>query len=529
MFSLKSKIHILLILSVSCGLFINTVEAQKKKNKKSEKTTWTYDSSEWGGFEKLTYNDLTYNDLIFIEGGTYNMGQSSALTSKDELRRVTVSSFFIDATEVHNKHYREFVAWMRKYEPEMPKVHLLPDTTLWTLYVDGEVGEQLAKDYYRLAAFDYYPVVGVNWIQAHMYLQWRTDRKNEEIAIAEGFIDAKTWKDKPFYTNDFLDLPENKDLYSYFLPDYRLPMESEWEFAAWALIGSQYYPRGENPKTPFYQYSSTNRNKKHASKAVRQFRNLVKKHNKSNPVPAYYDHTQYRLPKSIFDGDINAYGLFNTSDNVSEWTQDVYRSFTSSQLIDAETHDLNPFRGNVFNKKDSIRMALDKEGLLCQETAFAENSKIQQGSKAQFYSVQPKFYDEKGEELLYKDFYTQLRNPRSPYQIVETDEKGNLHFKQLSQDEFEQFENKKAKAEQKIIEDNLQRYRVIKGANVLHETGKIWPGVRWAWPEEALPPNYLEDHQVQPIGFRAAMTRVGSPDGGRFIRGNQMKTKRKYR
>ena len=43
--------------------------------------------------------------------------------------------------------------------------------------------------------------------------------------------------------------------------------------------------------------------------------------------------------------------------NVNEWTQDVYRPLTSQDLSDAENHDLNPFRGNVFSE-----VILDEEG-----------------------------------------------------------------------------------------------------------------------------------------------------------------------
>ena len=39
----------------------------------------------------------------------------------------------------------------------------------------------------------------------------------------------------------------------------------------------------------------------------------------------------------------NEYGLYNMAGNVSEWVMDVYRP-----MVDPNTSDLNPFRGNVF-------------------------------------------------------------------------------------------------------------------------------------------------------------------------------------
>ena len=43
--------------------------------------------------------------------------------------------------------------------------------------------------------------------------------------------------------------------------------------------------------------------------------------------------------------------------NVNEWTQDVYRPLTSQDLSDAQNHDLNPFRGNIYKE-----VVLDEEG-----------------------------------------------------------------------------------------------------------------------------------------------------------------------
>jgi sulfatase modifying factor 1 len=51
----------------------------------------------------------------------------------------------------------------------------------------------------------------------------------------------------------------------------------------------------------------------------------------------------------------NDYGLYNMAGNVNEWTADLFRSLTSTDLVDVENMDLNPFRGNKFYDKELIR------------------------------------------------------------------------------------------------------------------------------------------------------------------------------
>ena len=93
---LAMPVCIALIFSASC----------KRNSGKSDSTGWKYNDQKWGGFEKVDYQgQVTGPNLVLIEGGTFSMG----LTEEDVTyewnnipKRVTVSSFYMDETEVSN-------------------------------------------------------------------------------------------------------------------------------------------------------------------------------------------------------------------------------------------------------------------------------------------------------------------------------------------------------------------------------------------------------------------------------------------
>jgi len=104
-------------------------------------------------------------------------------------RRVTVSSFYMDETEVANIDYKEYLYWLgRVFGESYPEIqtNAKPDTLVWR--EELSYNEPFVETYFRHPSYDNYPVVGINWLQANDYCKWRTDRVNEMVLIEKGIL-----------------------------------------------------------------------------------------------------------------------------------------------------------------------------------------------------------------------------------------------------------------------------------------------------------------------------------------------------
>jgi len=252
---------------------------------------------------KIDFRDETTNEIV---NDLYYNAQERFYGKKEiDTRKLMFEYFWVDLkqaarkTNRYNYQTKVYEGFVTNNDGEKIEVkdrsnfiirdiiNVYPDTLCWIADFTYSFNEPLTTRYFWHPAYDNYPVVGVSWKQATAFCIWRTNLLNSALR-SSGVPDVH---------------------------DYRLPLESEWEYAARGGLEHSMYPWGG-----YYT-----RNKQGCFLA--NFKPL-----RGNYID---DGGSTTLPVGTYQP--NEYGLYDMAGNVSEWTSNAYDE--SAYMF---MHDLNP-------------------------------------------------------------------------------------------------------------------------------------------------------------------------------------------
>ena len=546
---MRKKTAFRAIFTIALGVGLVGCNNSKNYKNSSRATGWDINSKD-GGFQYNTdYEEQEpAPGLVFIEGGTFTMGQVQDDVMHDWNNTPTqqhIQSFYMDETEVTNRMYLEYLDWLKRVFPPSEQNYrniyygAVPDTLVWRNRLG--YNETMVNNYLRHPAYAEYPVVGVSWVQAAEFSKWRTDRVNERQLVEAGYISEETlYKSEAgatFSTETYINAPsrvyggntemtqsgkksqkltqstdslgnstskqyvQRKDGVLY--PEYRLPTEAEWEYAALGLVGIRDYNiyRGRKKYPWDGRYTRSGDLRKQGD----QLANFKQGAGDYGGIAGWSDDGA-DITAPVMSYEANDFGLYDMAGNVAEWVADVYRP-----IVDDEFNDFNYYRGNVYTEN-----AINEDGTV--EIVSADN--IQYDTLSTGRVVARNLPGEIAQKPITEDeTYMRTNFSKSDNRDFRDGDKSSSRYYQPFQDIDDSSKRmyNSPNFDRIAIGDTTQakpKYDDKERTTLISDDVRVYKGGSWRdrayWLDPAQRRFFPQDMATDYIGFRNAMSKVGA-------------------